>query len=304
MVQIKRKIVKDSEKDKVFRIYRDFIENKKLTFDQYIGIASNLYIRDGGTKFFIETCEENDFHFGGAIMAVLKKMNIEESTKLRNFSPYPEDWVYDTMNDGFNTRQIKFGKVKELFDAEYLREEMQNDFTDIIENGEDGIYLFKFFVGMGKTKLLETLDNVTIASFTHEGVNELYERRRNRKVLSNKTKELPEFSEDLHKRIMYLYAIGWHEQARKLILEVAQDRDKKYTYKDIGLAMEYTRISNDDTYRALLTTHQGALHRKPIHNTLIIDEDIMQTLIQSKNVKMSDIYAMLQNLKGRLGVRG
>lgn len=92
---------------------------------------------------------------------------------------------------------------------------------------------------------------------------------------------------------MYYYSIGLPQKAMELVYNVVSNC-LMYSFNDVQAAMDY--IAKNETCKTadenIITTHQRALFGDYSHDTLVFDEDPLQSLLEIKNVRISDFIKL------------
>lgn len=290
------------------KILDQFLNGEWLYHEQLFGLATNLINVKGGRKLMKETMTkfneqgitsytENNFN----ILPYLNIINYPPQP-IHTFSPYPEDSnLYDLVSEVKDKR----GKIEIIEEAEKIQledaeEKFDREFQRVINSGEKGkIYLFKLPTAIGKTKMITSSMNCTIALPTNKLKNEVMDRMT---IPCIKSPDPVIFNNDwINQRIQYFYSIGLPKKAVQIIHELASDNSPYMgNYDDISLAKSYTdqlelsKVSEN----TVITTHAKALFTQFKHDTLIFDEDPLNSLIQIQKMKISDLYVLgltLQN---------
>lgn len=284
----------------IIRIFNDFLEGVWLTHPQLFGLATSLIWIKGGAKLMKETMikfnkegktsyTENNF----SILPYVKKMNYQP-TRLKSYSPYEEDWEHLNLITSVRQPQGFVEKIKNtpkitLEEAEKL---MQNKFNEILTKNDNDIHILKLPTGIGKTRMLETVP-FTLALPTNDLKDEVYDRVVVKKV---KTPTFPELEDkELQEKINHLYKIGLDKVAIKLIIKIAKgdssDLDRKLNPIDVYNCdnylndLRYAYASND----CVVTTHLRAIYSDFKSDTIVFDEDPLQTLLQVKSFNIADL---------------
>lgn len=296
---------------KKIRILDEFISGTWLHHPQLFGLATNLLKIRGGYQLMKNTMEKhntegktkynkNNFN----ILPYVKKVNYAIQPVYK-FSPYLEDVdIFDVIS---TTREIR-GHVEyepiQRISLSQAEEMLAESFQKVIRAGEKGkIYLFKMPTALGKTEA-HIGTKATIALPTNDLKNEIAER------ISNKndngmapmrfvtTPDRVEFeSEELNTKIRNYYSAGLPSKSMQLIHHISKyENREQYSYIDTSLARNYLdqfakSLQSSDT---ILTTHKRALFTEFSNNTLIFDEDPLSSLLEIKQLKISDLFILNQ----------
>jgi hypothetical protein len=280
------------------KILEAFLNGEWLFHEQLFGLATNLLYIKGGQRLIKETMlkyneqgitqyTENNFN----IITYLKKVQYP-AKPIHSFSPYPEDAdLHDLYSAVVEVRgrieQLKPINRISLFEAEY---QFKSKFEEVINKpADDGIYLFKVPTAIGKTELLTNV-NATLAFPTHALKCEVESRM---KVPFVSSPDALEFSDDtLNKRLQYYYAAGLFQKATAMVYDIANTTGSSlYNINDIEQAQRYIEQLNSTqgSENTVLTTHARALHLIHQHDTLIFDEDPLESILPIQKAQISDL---------------
>lgn len=249
------------------------------------------YNQLGMTKY-----TQNNFN----ILPYVKKVNYSPQP-IYKFSPFEED---DDLLDLVSATKDIRGFIEVLepnkkIDLKEAEDLLESSYLDVIENGETGkIYLFKLPTAIGKTQII-TGTHAVIAAPTNSLKNEIGERM-GVKYIKTPDRVLFE-DEQINKKLAYYYSIGLPKKAISILnYMVNTNNSKYYSPNDVGLARQYLQdlkssINSRDT---ILTTHKRVLFTDFSHDTIIFDEDPLNSLLEIKEMKISDLVAlnMMTNL--------
>lgn len=286
---------------KNIKILDEFLNGVWLFHNQLFGLATNLIYVEGGFQLMKKTMEkfneegktrytENNFN----ILPYVNKVKYFPKL-IHAFSPYIEDCdLYDVISA---TRDVRghiesvepIQKIK-LTEAENL---LEMKYGQGINHGENGkIDLYSLITGIGKTEALKRA-KATIALPTNVLKNEVGKRMEIPYVV---TPDLVTFeNEAINRQLQYLYTIGQPKRAMGIIHHIINaENSMSYSSKDIEIANQYfmdlsISINSTDT---ILTTHRRALYTEFGHDTIIFDEDPINTLLDIKEMKISDLYGL------------
>lgn len=292
------------------KIIDQFLDGKWLDHDQLFGLATNLINFKGGRKIMKETMlkyneqglteyTENNFNIFPYLSIVYyppKPINV--------FSIFPEDqYIYDLQTELLNQR----GKIQvlEAINKIPLKEaelKLKKHFEYTLVSTElDKIYILKLPTAIGKTRLLSSVSNATISFPTNDLKQEVTKRMT---IPYQMTPNTVRFSDErINNLIDYYYSMGLHQKAVAVLHNIVSGR---FTYtvnnEDLSQAKAYLDqlekcMKSEET---VLTTHTRAIHSKFSHDSLIFDEDPLGSLVQIKQIKISDLFTIGLTLeKGR-----
>lgn len=285
-------------KDRV-QIFREFSEGKRLSHDELLGLATNLIWTKGGLSKMKSTMLKYN-HLGITdysqhnfnILPYVKKMGYYPMW-LKKFSPYPDDWNYTNLiSAGKDTRgMIEVLEPQTKITLEQGEQEFERVFNEIINKENNKIYLIKATVGLGKTGKITNLNQYTLAFPTHDLITEVSNRMTVDYVT---TPPIPTFFDKQHNdKIGYLYKSGLNKEVYSIIRSIATDTSRDYNNaKDRTLAMQYLENNTKATKSSetVLTTHIRAMMNEYQHDTIIFDEDPLDSLIEIKRLDTKDLH--------------
>jgi len=293
------------------KILNDFATGKWIHHPQLFGIATNLIWVKGGAKWMKEVMtkfnadnegkyldgkemqySDNNFN----IIPYVKKREYNPSN-LSNFSPYEEDHIHtNIITSVSNTR----GMVEQIdtIDKKSLEEvetQFKEEFTKAIESSDSNIYIFRLPTGLGKTEALTIKDHkAVIAVPTHKLKEEIYGRATYDCLA---TPELPVLEDkNLMYKIEYLYSIGASKKVYTLLDSISKDKHLiSYSHNDIQAIREYLseiRSLYQENRKTIITTFQRGILNKFKHDTLIFDEDPIDSLFVTNTMKITDLFRL------------
>jgi len=291
-------------KEKV-KILDGFLSGNWLHHDQLFGLATNLIYIKGGQKLMLDTMKkynelglthytENNFN----IFPYLKIKNYYPEL-IKNFSPHPEDAdLFDIVSATNETRgKIEIVEPIQRIPLELAESRFKTEFDRVMSSGEAGkIYLFKLPTAIGKTSSITSCVGVTIAAPTNDLKNEISQRMN---VVHHSTPDGIVFeTEHLNNKLNYYYSIGLAGKATAVLHDMVNGTGLvKYPQSDIDKATEYlNQLKN--VYRSnetILTTHNRALLSDFKNDTLIFDEDPINSLLNIKSLEISDLVKIDNN---------
>jgi hypothetical protein len=296
----KVKIDFDIARKKV-RILDEFLNGMWLYHQQLFGLATNLIYTEGGFQLMIRTMEkfnaegktqysQNNFN----ILPYVNKVNYPPMP-IHSFSPFPEDNdLYDILSAARDIRGLietlqPIQKIK-IAEAEEL---LKKKFEEVVNHGETGkIYLFSLPTALGKTECF-TETRATIALPTHDLKNEIGHRM---KIDCLKTPDPIGFeNESINRKLQYYYSIGLPKKAMGILYHIINPKNSMlYTSEEIEIASNHLNelIESNNSPKAILTTHKRALFTEYGHDTIIFDEDPLNSLLDIKKMEIPDLYQL------------
>ena len=280
------------------KILDAFLIGEWLYHEQLFGLATNLIYIKGGQRLMKETMlrfnEEGRTHYSENnfnIITYLKKVHYP-AKPIHSFSPYEED---ADLHDLYSAVVEVRGRIEviepiirmPLVEAE---QNFQSKFQEVLnQSQDDGIYLFKVPTAIGKTELLTNV-SATLAFPTHALKCEVQERMTVPNVLSPDALDF--LNEKLNSRLKYYYAAGLIQKATAMIHDVANSsQNLQYDPSDINQAQVYLEHlkMTQESENTVLTTHARALHLNHNHDTIIFDEDPLETILPIQTAQISDL---------------
>lgn len=298
----------EQAKQKV-RIFREFLEGRWLTHMELFGLATNLVHIKGGIKLMKEMMikfnqlgithyTQNNFN----ILSYVKKVNYSPQP-IYKFSPFEEDEdLLDLVSATKDIRGfIEILKPNNKIDLKEAENLLESSYRDVIENGEkDKIYLFKLPTAIGKTQII-TGTRAIIAAPTNSLKNEIGERMGVKYI---KTPDSVVFEDEkINKKLEHYYSIGLPKKSMRILNHMVNPvNSKMYSANDVITANQYLQdlrysMTSQDT---ILTTHKRVLFTDFNHDTIIFDEDPLNSILEIKELKISDLVALklMTNLNG------
>lgn len=286
---------------KRIKLLDGFFNGNWLHHRELFGLATHMIYIRGGEKKMKKMMEEfneknGDFYTPNnfAILPYVKKKSYNPIPFFK-FSPYKEDNdVRDIISEVRNIRgHIKVLKPIEKINLKEAEEKMVKKFKEVLSNNETNkTYIFSLPTAIGKTRLLENVEKSIIALPTNNLKNEVSERMKT-KHLSSPDQII--FKDSfLNKRIDYYYKIGLPTKAMGVIRKVSKFGSAKYI-DDTQLAVDYISKLEEcnDLQKSILTTHKRILNSELTgHDTIIFDEDPLNSLVEIKCSQLNDFYTL------------
>lgn len=286
------------------KIVKDFTSGKELKYLQLFGLITNVIHTKGGEKYLKDIM--NTFNKEGltaykpadfAIIPVVKFYDYLPQ-RIERFSPYTEDHRYTDIFDAVKKPRGEVQVIKPLSKIKLSEAEqiLDMEFNKAIASNSDNIYIFQTQTAIGKSSKLIELTQTTLAFPTHKLKNEIFDKMA---VDCLVVPELPVFSNHLvNERIKALYKVGLNKDVSILLNEIANPDQNEYTVEDGILAKEFLQIINKSktTPKTVLTTHLRAIYDPYSHDTIIFDEDPINSLLSIKKFELSDLWLLSNQL--------
>lgn len=282
------------------KILDAFLNGEWLFHDQLFGLATQLTNIQGGRKLMKETMlkynqldktfyTQNNLN----IFIYLNKVNYPPIPVFK-FSNYQEDNdIFDIISATNNIRghieqKEDINKIS-LLQAEDL---LIKEFENTIQTVDNSIYIFKLPTAIGKTEMI-TNTVASIAAPTNNLKNEVSQRM---KIEYQTTPDSVEFEDKtINKKMNYYYSIGNPKRATAILYDIINPKNSKiYSQQDVESANHYlTELQNSyKSTKSVLTTHSRAIHSNFSHDTIIFDEDPLNSLIDIKQLYISDLFKL------------
>ena len=185
-------------------------------------------------------------------------------------------------------------------------DDLKRTFQSAISSVEQGIHIIRAQTGIGKTNLYLDYLNKTDRKFliavpTHKLKMEVYNKALSKGVRNIAyTPEMPEFSYDLQSLIKHTYTVGAGEYVLTMLREIFDDM--KQDDKDYMSLKNYLEALTmiKDFKGHIITTHERLMLMKEDSEILsekevIIDEDIMRTMLSTHSVSNDDILHAIES---------
>jgi hypothetical protein len=164
-------------------------------------------------------------------------------------------------------------------------------FQKALESDDTDIHVIQAPTALGKTELYLTLENVLIAVPTHKLKDEIVERARARDNYVLTTPELPPLHPAEKALVERYYAIGAYRAAATYLQRLADSGNR-----GVEKYLEELEIA-EKTESTVITTHDRLLvFKSKKHKAIIIDEDILKTLLPLDVCAIDDLYTLSRKL--------
>jgi hypothetical protein len=286
---------------KKVRILDEFLNGMWLYHQQLFGLATNLIYAEGGFQLMIKTMEkfnnegktqytQNNFN----ILPYVNKVNYPPMP-IHSFSSFPEDIdLYDILSA---TRDIR-GLIETIQPIQKIKipeaeEILKRKFEEVVNHGEQGkIYLFSLPTAIGKTECF-TETRAAIALPTHDLKNEIGHRM---KIEYLKTPDPIGFeNESINRKLQYYYSIGLPKKAMGILYHMINPKNSmSYAPEEVEIAGKHLNelLESNNSHKTILTTHKRALFTDYAHDTIIFDEDPLNSLLEIKKMEIPDLYQL------------
>lgn len=288
------------DREKV-KILDEFLSGTWLTHPQILGLATNLKYIEGGLKKMRNTMR----YFNGmgvtnytddsdSVITYVNNSNYKPQL-IKSFSPYDEDGdLHDIVSAIKNVHGfIKILDRPEKLKLEPTKKVFDKKFNEVLRNSDTNtVYIYALPTAFGKTHKITEVEKVIIALPTHDLKNEVGGRMSVDYIL---TPDSIVFSDTLtNSRIKSLYKVGLPTKAMGLIRGIADGRFYS-NVSDKTLAMQYIHQleSCGDATKTVITTHKRITNGDSFpHDTIIYDEDPLNSLVEIKKTTIQDISSL------------
>lgn len=201
-------------------------------------------------------------------------------------------------------------------DASEIREEIQATFNNDLASEENKLYIYKCFVGLGKTrmylnKINEFIDEkrtVIIALPSHNLKDDVVSRlNESDNQISDHiivVPRIPHIDEVFSEQLEAYYAMGDYKGATLFMVRYLDEAKQNQLISDENVKEleEYLEISRQITTieftsgKIIFTTHERLFvlkHVKP--DIVIIDEDITLSILKQQSAKVSELHHILRS---------
>lgn len=298
------------------RLYRDFVDgNEYYYYPELFHLATNfINIEKGKNEFLSILKSPNNWDYEayhkrnwGAIVNILIAMDYQPKRCCN--CPYENECLHSknmilTAKPGKST--ILQTVKKEYVTIEEAEYDLKEKFIQAVYSENQGVHIIKAQTGIGKTNLyLDYLlydknRKFLIAVPTHKLKAEVYNKAISKGINNiSYTPEMPVFTPETQEKINHIYAVGAGKYAleimRKICGEVPAEHPDYIALSSYLEALE--NIKDFDGH--IITTHDRLLlqtqNSKLLENReVIIDEDIMRTMLSTNSVSNNDIWCMIK----------
>ena len=294
------------------RILNDFFELQHLKYSTLWGIATNLKQVKGGLTLMKKIMEDankqnphhpykdEDFDIIATVKNDARTEHRWQPMLFKNFSPYPEDHKYHTIDDVFEER----GKVRKVYEYD-TRERMTigDAFASFCKNLSNcqskdagSLSILNFPVGIGKTEgFLESNPiGQVLAVPTHQLKNDIYTRARMKGIPVITTPKLEGCTPLFKRQRETLLQNGLYKELNYLNSKILRDKHN-VNYRPLKKYKEAKELCNDVKDKLLITTHESAiLELYDFPDTITFDEDPINTIFSTKSLDVIDVQKLFQ----------
>ncbi len=301
---------------KICRLYKNFVTGEEYYYyPELFHLATNMINIVKGKKMFLNVLysEANDHceSYKQKPWKTTLDFIIEKEYKPQgcNRCPYCDECLHAknmilTIKPGKSTLlPIERKEYVTIEEAEY---DLKENFITALESDKNGIHIIKAQTGLGKTTLYLNCMRYSERPFlivvpTHKLKNEVCQKALGLGIKNiTCTPEMPIFSDELQGEIERWYSVGAGQIAiEKLrnILQTMKENDKDFMFLKRYIE-QYDIAKNFEGH--VITTHDRFILMRKNNpflqgRTVIVDEDIMRTILSVQSVSTDDI---LNAIKG------
>ncbi|MGN1318665.1 MAG: DEAD/DEAH box helicase family protein [Lachnospirales bacterium] len=277
---------------------------RRLHYHELWGILTNVVHIAGGLKYFRRIM--NSLHYKIDYNFDKWDSNCTQISKCpygpkrcAEFCPHHEVCkhsknIITTVNLSRNSITV-FDNIQKFVDIKKAREELYENVKNAILSNNNHINIIKAQTGIGKTEtyircIKELGVSCIIAVPTNSLKDEIYKRMKYADIDVKKTPELPKLDDEDMEELNRLYKTGDRFGYRDFMYELSKKYESIKEYKK--------ELKETMSYKGnIVTTHFRLLYqfRDEILNnhTIIIDEDIIQTIFETKVIPLLEIRNLL-----------
>lgn len=280
------------------QLAREYVTGeRKLSYMEAYPLINNLCRIKGGKELLKAAIQHPLYNNSRS----LHKTTQEYCTKMPSLQPhncvthcrYARECKHPTNLTMLNKR----GGITMIQQINYISLEegenrLRESFHTALESDDTDIHVIQAPTAIGKTELYLTLKNVLIAVPTHKLKNEIVERARAKGNYVLTTPELPPPLHPAEKALVErYYAIGAYRAAATYLKRLADAGNKA-----VEKYLEELSIA-EKTETTVITTHDRLLvFKNKKHKAIIVDEDILKTLLPLDMCALDDLYTLARKL--------
>lgn len=293
------------------RLYKDFAEgNEYYYYPQLFHIATNLINIEKGKNEFLRVLKSPDnadyeaYHKRNWETILNTLITMDYQPKGCCNCPYEKECLHAknmilTAKPGKST--ILQTVRKEYVTIEEAEEDLKEKFLKAVYSKKLGVHIIRAQTGIGKTNLyLDYLSQNTERTFlvavpTHKLKMEVYNKALDKGIENiSYTPEMPILTPETQEKINHIYAVGAGKKALDMMNKISNllpsDHHDHIALESYLKALE----SLKDFTGHIITTHDRLLLVGSNSNLIdgrevIIDEDIMRTMLSTNSVENKDI---------------
>ncbi len=292
----------------VCELYSNFADGKNLIIDELYFIASNLRTVGGGKKKFLEKVRNNDIEWAG-IFAAFRKSHIDgfscEMCRYRDECDHCENMIATAKPESNRIVRLKEEEYCTLKEAE---SDLFHSFVDAVYSNDNDIHIIKAQTSLGKTRMIIDFircnpeQKFIIVAPTHNLKNQIYVDARNSGITDIfNTPDIKEYciSDEIMEQVECYYKIGAGMKVIPFLRKIrSRLKESDIDYKHISMYLDDCEKAKDYDGN-IVTSHSRFLYMN-LENyrdyQVIIDEDIMRTLLDIESVSINRLIQAKKSL--------
>ena len=279
-------------------------KESKLSHNELFGLATNLYPLCGGEKLFKDLLQKNKLYSKDkfSIMPYVKYREFLPQ-HFKEFSPFEVD--VNNPHQTFPQALKKRGKITiteqpKLLTLGEAEKELADAFQRITSSKDNMIYLLVCAPGLGKSEYIKNLQNVVVAFPDHKLKEEQFHTSKlpeEHKLMTPNIKG--RFSPSIERYFEALYAMNLPRNVMMQLRVLAEDGiiTSEQTQKDVTAAKEFQNQLDEAVCsfgnKTIFTTHSRALHVGWLHDTIIYDEDPINSILEKHVATKEEMETLL-----------
>lgn len=292
----------------VCELYRNFSDGKDLSINDLYFISSNLRTVGGGKKQFLEKVRKNDIEWAG-IFAAFRKSHIDgfsfEMCRYRDECDHCENMIATAKPESNRIVRLKEGEYCTLKEAE---SDLFHSFVDAVYSNDNDIHIIKAQTSLGKTRMIIDFirrnpeQKFIIVAPTHNLKNQIYVDARNSGITDIfNTPDIKEYciSDEIMEQVECYYKIGAGMKVIPFLRKIrSRLKESDIDYKHISMYLDDCEKAKDYDGN-IVTSHSRFLYmnlEKYSGYQVIIDEDIMRTLLDIESVSINRLMQVKRSL--------
>lgn len=292
----------------VCELYRNFADGKNLSIDELYLIASNMRTVGGGKKKFLEKVRKTDIEWAG-IFAAFRKSRIYglscEMCRYKDRCDHCENMI--------STAKPESNRIIKLREEDYctLKEaesDLFHNFIDAVYSNDKDIHIIKAQTSLGKTRMIIDFmrrnpeKKFIIVAPTYNLKNQIYSDVKSSGITNIfNTPDIKEYciSDEIIEHVERCYNIGAGIKVIPFLRKIKNRlKETEPDYRNISMYLDdCEKAKNYDGN--IVTSHSRFLYmslEKYTDYHIIIDEDIMRTLLDIESVSINKLIQFKKTL--------
>lgn len=291
-------------------LYRDFYDGDRSNNSEgIIMLARNLCGAENGKKHFLEIINQNqdlfcaNLHWNEILTAIIKNDMPFVPCDQCEYCKWCNHAEHMLATAKPMKQEIRMLKKQEYVSIEEAEQDLHSAFERAVSMDDNDIHIIKAQTGLGKTEtylqyMMHTDKPLMIAVPTHELKSEIYRRAKSCGIediyCTPFLNDFP-FSDEIQTELDHLFQIGAGDQVLRyltgMLIKLPQSSN------DYTLIAEYlNQQKRASRFKGhIITTHAHFVylsHECLDTHTVIIDEDILRTLLNTSSVPVSELRVL------------